>query len=111
MVTLTTMETNRIDVLKNLVVQNPEDAFARYGLAMEYVKSGALEQAVSEFRAVLASDPEYAYAYFHGGQTLEKLGLFDEAREMYENGIEITRRKGDAKAMSELQAALDLLPL
>jgi Tfp pilus assembly protein PilF len=105
------METNRVDVLKNLVSQRPADTFARYGLAMEYVKSGALEQAVAEFRAVLATDPEYAYAYFHGGQTLEKLGLFDEARQMYETGIEVTQRKGDHKATSELQAALDLLPL
>lgn len=111
MVTLTAMEANRIDVLKAMVSQKPADAFVRYGLAMEYVKSGELEQAVSEFRAVLANDPEYAYAYFHGGQTLEKLGLFDEARQMYEKGIEITRRKGDSKAMSELQAALELLPL
>jgi Tfp pilus assembly protein PilF len=105
------METNRIDILKNLVAQKPADTFARYGLAMEYVKSGALEQAVSEFRAVLANDREYAYAYFHGGQTLEKLGLFDEAREMYKSGLEVTQRKGDHKANSELQAALDLLPL
>lgn len=105
------METNRIDVLKDLVSQRPADTFARYGLAMEYAKSGALEQAVAEFRAVLAADPEYSYAYFHGGQTLEKLGLFDEARQMYENGIQVTQRKGDHKAASELQAALDLLPL
>lgn len=100
-----------MDVLKNLVSQKPTDAFARYGLAMEYVKTGALEQAVTEFRAVLANDPEYAYAYFHGGQTLEKLGLFDDARGMYEAGIKVTQRKGDHKATSELQAALDLLPL
>src|SRR5438067_5907289 len=111
MVTLTAMETNRIDVLKELVSQKPTDTFARYGLAMEYVKANALEQAVNEFRAVLANDPEYAYAFFHGGQTLEKLGLFDEARSMYEQGVKVTERKGDHKAMSELQAALDLLPL
>lgn len=105
------METNRIDVLKDLVSQKPTDAFARYGLAMEYVKADALEEAVNEFRAVLANDPGYAYAYFHGGQTLEKLGLFDQARGMYEQGVNVTQRKGDQKAMSELQAALDLLPL
>ena len=104
------MAASRIDVLKGLISQNPTDAFTRYGLAMEYIKAGELEQAVNEFRAVLANNSGYAYAYFHGGQTLEKLGLFDEARQWYEKGVEITRQSGDSKALSELQAALDLLP-
>lgn len=104
------MGTSRIDVLKNLSAQNPGDSFVRYGLAMEYIKSGELSQAVEEFSAVLASDPGYSYAYFHGGQTLEKQGLFDQAREWYQKGIEAAAHKGDQKALSELQVALDLLP-
>ena len=102
---------SRIDVLRSLISQNPADAFMRYGLAMEYVKAGELDQAVAEFREVTVKDPGYAYAYFHGGQTLEKQGLFDQAREWYEKGIEASARKGDQKALSELQAALDMLPL
>lgn len=101
----------RIDVLKGLIAQNPADAFVRYGLAMEYVKAGELDKAVEEFREVTVNDPTYAYAYFHGGQTLEKRGLLDQAREWYEKGIEASRLKADQKALSELQAALDMLPL
>lgn len=78
---------------------------------MEYVKAGELEQAVTEFRAVLANNPNYSYAYFHGGQTLEKIGLIDDARKMYESGIETAGRIGDQKALAELEAALELLPL
>ena len=74
------MATNRLEILKSLLEQNPQDSFARYGLAMEYAKAGDLEQAVSEFRAVLAGNGDYSYAYFHGGQTLEKLGRVEEAR-------------------------------
>ena len=96
----------RIDVLKQLLEQDPASTFARYGLAMEYVKSGALEDAVTEFRAILATDPNYSAAYFHGGQTLEKLARLDEARDLYRRGIATTR---DAHARSELQAALDIL--
>lgn len=105
------MATSRIDVLKSLIAQNPHDPFTRYGLAMEYVKSGEWSQAMEEFRAVLAADPEYSYAYFHGGQALEKQGLFDQAREWYEKGIAAARENGDGKAESELEAALGLLPL
>ena len=105
------MSTNRMEVLKAMVAQNPADAFARYGLAMELVKSGELESAVAEFRALLEHNPNYAAAYFHGGQVLEKLGDVEQARAFYEKGIEVTARTGDQHARSELQAALDMLPI
>jgi tetratricopeptide (TPR) repeat protein len=86
--------------------QNPANTFARYGLAMELVKSGDLAAAVHEFAQVRKTDPSYSAAYFHGGQTLEKLGWLDEAREVYRAGIAQTR---DPHARGELQAALDIL--
>ena len=105
------MATNRLEVLRGMLAQNPRDTFARYGLAMEYARSGDLEQAVTEYRALLADNENYPAAYFHGGQALEKLGRLDEAREMYEKGIAVTTRTGDAHTRSELQAALDMLPI
>ena len=99
----------RIDVLKSMVEQNPADAFARYGLAMEYANSGDLDQAMTEFQQLLAASPDYAAGYYHAGRTLEKLGRIDEARAMYEQGIAVTSRTGDAHTRGELQAALDLL--
>ena len=94
-----------------MVAQNPADAFARYGLAMELVKGGELENAVIEFRALLEHNPNYAAAYFHGGQVLEKLGDIEQARAFYEKGVEVTARTGDSHTRSELQAALDMLPI
>jgi Tfp pilus assembly protein PilF len=105
------MDTNRLDTLKMILAQNPSDTFARYGLAMEYVKAGDLGGAVEEFRSVMAANPGYTYAYFHCGQTLEKLGHTEDAREVYEQGIEAARRVSDSKALNELQGALELLPL
>lgn len=78
----------------------------RYGLAMEYVSSGDLASAVEEFSAILAGDPSYSAAYFHGGHALEKLGRIEEARDFYRRGIAQTR---DDHARSELQGALDIL--
>jgi Flp pilus assembly protein TadD len=103
------MSSNRLETLKGMVEQNPGDSFLRYGLAMEYRNSGDLEGAVREFRALMAANPDYAPAYFHGGQTLERLGRTEEARELYEKGVEVTTRKGDQHARSEMQAALDML--
>jgi tetratricopeptide (TPR) repeat protein len=102
---------NRIETLRAMVAQNPADAFARYGLAMELIKSGELVNGVAEFRVLLEHNPTYAAAYFHGGQALEKLGELEEARAFYEKGVEVTGRTGDQHTRSELQAALDMLPI
>jgi tetratricopeptide (TPR) repeat protein len=100
---------NRLEVLKSMVEQNPNDNFARYGLAMEYGNSGDLDRAVQEYQALLAVNPNYSAAYYHGGQTLEKLGRREDARALYRQGVEATTRIGDLHARSEIQAALDLL--
>jgi tetratricopeptide (TPR) repeat protein len=100
-----------MEVLKAMVAQNPGDAFARYGLAMELANTGELESASLEFRALLEHNPNYAAAYFHGGQVLEKLGDVEQARAIYEKGVEVTGRTGDQHTRSELQAALDMLPI
>jgi Tfp pilus assembly protein PilF len=103
------MATSRLEVLKSMVAQNPRDSFSRYGLAMEYRNRGDLEAAMGEFHALMATDPDYVPAYFHGGQTLEKLGQLEEARQLYQNGVEAATRKGDAHGRGEMQAALDML--
>ena len=100
---------NRLEILQSMVEQKPTDAFARYGLAMELVNTGKPEDAVRQFELLLQHNPNYAAGYFHGGQTLEKLGRTDEAREIYSRGIEVTGRTGDSHTQSELQGALSLL--
>jgi Tfp pilus assembly protein PilF len=105
------MATDRLDILKQMVAQDANNSFARYGLGMEYVKTGEFEQAVAEFRTLLARDNDYSAAYFHGGQALEKLGRIQEARTMYEQGVEATTRTGDAHTRAEIEGALNLLPV
>jgi tetratricopeptide (TPR) repeat protein len=97
---------NRTEILRQMLAADPANSFARYGLAMELVKAGQLEAAVAEFEALLEHDPQYSAAYFHGGQTLEKLGRLEAARDYYRRGLAVTR---DPHARGELQAALDIL--
>jgi tetratricopeptide (TPR) repeat protein len=103
------MSNSRLEILKTMVERKPEDAFGRYGLAMEYVRGGELETAVAEFQKLLEFNPGYAAGYFHGGQTLEKLGRIEDARALYRTGIDVTAASGDAHTKSELIAALQML--
>lgn len=92
-----------------MLAQDPNNQLARYGLATELKNQGQNHEAVAEFHALLAVNPNYAAAYYHAGRTLESMGRIEEARQMMERGIEVTTRTGDAHTRSELQAALDLL--
>jgi len=105
------MATNRLEILEQMVSQDPNNTFARYGLAMEYANTGDWARAVIEFRTLLQHDESYAAAYYHAGQALEKLGEIEQARTMYEEGIEASTRKGDLHTRSEIEAALSLLPV
>ena len=92
-----------------MIEQDPKNRLARYGLAMELAGQGDLEGGVSAFRALIESDPDYAYAYFHCGQMLEKLDRPDQARATYQEGIAAAERSGASHARAELQGALDIL--
>jgi len=105
----TGMADNRLDILKNLVAQNPGDSFARYGLAMAYASAGEHAQAVDEYTKLIENNPKYVAAYYHGGQALEKTGQIDQARELYRRGIAVCSEIGDQHTRSELEAVLDLL--
>ena len=96
----------RTQLLEQILATDPANKLARYGLAMEYVNTGEWARAIPEFEAVLATDPAYAAAYYHGGQTLEKLGDIEKARDFYQRGITAAR---DPHARGELEAALSIL--
>ena len=102
---------SRVDILRSMVEQDPRNSFARYGLAIEHMNGGDLDQAIIEFQTLLANDPDYVAGYFHAGRTLEKANRLEEAREIYEQGIQAATRKGDSHTKSEIQAALDMLGL
>ena len=65
-------EPSRLQMLAQFLEQNPGDAFARYGLAMEYSKAGQTEQALAEFKKLLELHPDYTNGYFMAAQTLER---------------------------------------
>ena len=97
-------------MLGEILAQNPGDAFARYGLAMEYSKGGNVEQAMAEFGKLLSANPDYTAGYFMAAQTLAAAGRAPEAKKMLADGIASAKRTGNAHAQSEMEALLGELP-
>ena len=84
---------DRVALLNEVLSQNPSDAFARYGLAMEYSKNGDVERALEEFGKLLATHPDYTAGYFMAAQTLAKAERVDEAKKMLADGIASAKKK------------------
>ncbi len=101
---------DRIAALKELLAENPNDAFARYGLAMEYSKAGKTDDALAEFTAIITNNADYTPAYQMAGQMLMTAGRIDEARKMFQDGIASAQRTGNQHAASEMQGMLDVIP-
>lgn len=100
---------DKIATLTEILTQDPGNAFARYGLAMEYAGQGNVEDALSEFQQLLADHPDYTAGYFMAAQTLAKAGRSEEAKSRLTEGIASARRTGNQHALSEMQAMLDEL--
>lgn len=100
---------DRIAMLTEVLAQSPSDAFARYGLAMEYSKIGEVERALEEFSRLLSAHPDYTAGYFMAAQTLTSANRNDDAKRMLVDGIAAARRTGNQHAQSEMTAMLDEL--
>jgi len=98
---------DRIAALNEILEQEPNDAFARYGLAMEYSKSGEIDRAMEEFEKLLTAHPDYTAGYFMAAQTLATASRIDEAKKMLVEGISSARRTGNNHAQSEMTAMLE----
>jgi predicted Zn-dependent protease len=97
---------DRIAALNDVLTQNPNDTFARYGLAMEYSKQGDLDRSLAEFSILLKASPDYTPGYFMAAQTLARAGRTDDAKTMLADGIASARRTGNLHAQGEMEAML-----
>jgi thioredoxin-like negative regulator of GroEL len=100
---------SRVDQLKAMLAEAPDDAELRYFLAMAYVSAGDDGAALECFRQLSSEKPGYVPAYVQCGQLLARLGHEDEARKVFRAGIDAANKAGDAHAAGEMESFLDSL--
>ncbi len=96
-------------MLTEILSANPNDSFARYGLAMAHLGEGNSEAALAEFERTTELNPDYVPAYQMSGQTLAKVNRTEEAVARLHTGLAAAARAGNSHAASEMQALLDEL--
>jgi hypothetical protein len=100
---------SRREKLEALLADDPGDVFLRYGLALELDKEGDHEASLVRLHELQSHEPPYVPAFFMAAQQLVRLSRIEEARKALREGIEESRRQGNAHAageMSELLASL-----
>jgi tetratricopeptide (TPR) repeat protein len=100
---------SRVAALKQILDGNPDDAFARYALGLEYSGAGETDAALAEFQRLIAAHPDYTNGYFMAAQALARAERQDEAKSMLQQGIECARRTRNQHALAEMEAMLDEL--
>src|ERR1700759_72524 len=100
---------DKIAMLTEILAQNPNDAFARYGLAMEHANQGDTATALDQFQQLTTAHPDYTAGYQMSAQLLIKAGRDGDARQRLEAGVAAARRTGNALALNEMSAMLDEL--
>jgi len=100
---------SRLATLKQILEANPDDAFARYALGLEYSGCGQTDAPVAEFQRLLAAHPDYTNAYFMAAQTLARAERNEDACSMLRQGIECARRTRNRHAQAEMEGMLDEL--
>ena len=97
----------RRQFLEEIVAEKPDDAFSRYGLALECMNSGDAAAADEHFRALLRSNSAYIPGYQIYGQFLAREHRTEEARKVITAGIAAAEKAGNAHARSEMEAFLN----
>ncbi len=102
------MKQARIDLLKNLHQEDPQDPFPMYGLALEYMKDEPL-QAEAIFEKLLTEKPDYLATYYTAAHFLSDLGKELKAIDILRKGILLSIKQGNDKTTRELKSALEQL--
>jgi len=94
----------RRQLLEEFVDKDPNDAFSRYGLALDCMNSGDAAAADTHFRELLQRNADYVPAYLMYAQLLVRESRADEAKQILNTGITIASQKGNAHAKSEMES-------
>jgi len=103
---MTDQQKSRRDVLEAFVAEKPDDAFSRYGLALEYMNSGDAASAEIQFRELIQRNPGYVPGYQMLGQLLAKHSRSEDARFILNQGIAAATKAGNGHAQSEMESLL-----
>ncbi len=102
------MNSQRLDLLKQFLAEDPADPFNWYALALEKMKTDHAE-ASTLFSKLMTDFPDYVPTYYQAGMLAIELNDTEKAADIFEKGIICAKKQNDMKAANELRSALEEL--
>jgi predicted Zn-dependent protease len=99
----------RIEKIQEMLNGDPHDSFLNHALAMENIKEGEHQEAISILSALLLRDPGYVGSYYHLAKLYELTNQPALAEATYESGLQMAQKANDKHSFNELRSALDEL--
>jgi thioredoxin-like negative regulator of GroEL len=97
-------------VLEASLAEDPADTFLRYGLALQCLREGDVEEGRGRLRSLIADYPaEQIAAYQQLGQSYVESGESEAAVEVLRAGVSKARAAGDQHAVAEMEQLLESL--
>jgi tetratricopeptide (TPR) repeat protein len=100
------MAASRIELFKQMLVNDPANTSVLFGLAKEYEKAGFDEDLIETLQRYLDIADDEGNAYGMLASAYERAGQRDKAREAYERGIETAQRHGHPGMAEEYRMTL-----
>ncbi len=101
-------KTPRRRMLEESLAESPDDAFLRYGLAMQCLREGDIAEGQQRLHALIADDPAgQIAAYQQLGQSYLDTGEVEPGLSILREGIARAKAAGDAHAAAEMQFLID----
>lgn len=99
----------KIEMFRKVLEIDPVDQVANFGLGSIFLETERYEEALKPLQTVIAENKDYSAAYLLLGKNLEKLSRYQEAIEVYRQGIAAASKKGDLMPLKEMQSRLNQL--
>src|SRR5262245_49913909 len=99
---------NRIEIFKQMLESDPDNAMVLFGLANEYQKLEDWEKTIETLVTYLAKADDEGAAYGMLAKAYEHVGNREKAREIYEKGIEVSNAHGHPSMAQDYRMTIDL---
>ncbi len=100
---------SRIDMIIEMLRDEPDDLFLNYTLGLEYVAELSLNDAEFQFKKSLVLNENYIAAYYQLGKLFESQLKNTEALHYFKLGLEQAKRQKNNKAINEFGEAVFML--
>ena len=97
------MSDQRLKMLKEFAANEPDDAFAHYGVALELSNAGQHAEAVDWFNKTIDIDARYSAAYYQLSLCYQKMGESEKFAESVKSGHSKMVEIGDNKMKFEFE--------